>query len=119
MSVSRRALFRLAFDEESQAESSPRQEPPPPAIGRIAWQDARHARPALLDGPQVAKVLTFSCLNAGADFCATCVERCPEPGAIAVQGRVVVVDPLRCTGCGECVAVCPAPGGAIVMARAS
>lgn len=72
-----------------------------------------------LDAPvvnaRVAVVSTFACLNAKADFCATCVERCPEPGALRVEGRRVRVDPEWCTGCGECVARCPAPGGAILL----
>jgi Pyruvate/2-oxoacid:ferredoxin oxidoreductase delta subunit len=63
----------------------------------------------------VAAVSTFACLNSKADFCATCVERCPEPGALRVEARRIVVDAERCTGCGECVARCPAPGGAILL----
>lgn len=63
----------------------------------------------------VAVLSTFACLNAGADFCATCVERCPEPGAIRLDGRRVVIDASVCNGCGVCVPLCPAPGGAILL----
>ncbi len=75
----------------------------------------RRAAALELAGPKVAVISTFGCLNAGADFCATCVERCPEPGAIRLDGRRVVVDAERCTGCGVCVPLCPAPGGAILL----
>ena len=67
------------------------------------------------EGARVAVIDSAACLNAHADFCATCVERCPVPGAIALEGRRVVVDPERCTGCGECAARCPAPGFAILL----
>lgn len=83
--------------------------------GRVAWLDRAPAAPEASEGPRVAVVLPFSCLNAGADFCATCVERCPEPGALRLDGRRVAVDPGRCTGCGACVPLCPAPGGAILL----
>ena len=63
----------------------------------------------------VAKVMDFSCLNMTGSFCSTCVERCPEAGAIALDGRTPKVDPAVCTGCGDCVRACPAPGGAILL----
>ncbi len=92
--ISRRALFSFGLSE------------PPVPRGP--------ARPAETR-PMVAVVVTFSCLNAKADFCATCVERCPVPGAVKVEGRRVVVDAAHCTGCGVCVPLCPAPGGAILL----
>lgn len=82
---------------------------------RVMWTDARRALPPPPSGPMLAVVSPFACLNAGADFCATCVERCPTPGAVRVDGRRVVVDPARCDGCGVCVPLCPAPGGAILL----
>jgi ferredoxin-type protein NapG len=57
-----------------------------------------------------------SCLNAvGAGGCTVCVERCPEPGAIAIEAGRVRVDAERCTGCGVCVYACPAPSRALVV----
>lgn len=47
--------------------------------------------------------------TARVDFCAVCVERCPVPGAITMQGSAPVIDDARCDGCGRCVEVCPAP----------
>lgn len=113
--ISRRALFDWIVQEP---EVLPPPESAPPAAAarssRIAWQQARRASAEVV-GARLAVISTFACLNAGADFCATCVERCPEPGAIRLEGRRVVVDAERCNGCGVCVPLCPAPGGAILL----
>jgi putative YpdA family bacillithiol system oxidoreductase len=39
--------------------------------------------------------------------CGTCVAACPEAGAIALRGKLAVVDDALCKGHGECVAACP------------
>ncbi len=39
--------------------------------------------------------------------CGTCVDACPEPGAITMRGKLAVVDDARCRGHGDCVAACP------------
>ena len=65
--------------------------------------------------PMVAKVMPFSCMNNLGGFCSTCVEQCPEPGVIRLDGRVPTIDTENCTGCGDCSERCPAPGGAILM----
>lgn len=45
--------------------------------------------------------------------CGTCVGACPEPGAIALQGKLAVVDTGLCKGHGACVQACPI--GAITL----
>lgn len=45
--------------------------------------------------------------------CGTCVAACPEPGAIALLGKLAVVDNTLCKGHGECASACPV--GAISM----
>jgi thioredoxin reductase len=45
--------------------------------------------------------------------CGTCVAACPESGALAMQGRLAVVNREACVAHGECVAACPV--GAILM----
>lgn len=110
--MSRRALLGWMLPP---TEATPAPVEAPPLRGRVVPQRARLREAPAVAGPRVAVVSTFACLNAGADFCATCVERCPEPGAIRVEGRRVVVDPAVCNGCGVCVPLCPAPGGAILL----
>lgn len=39
--------------------------------------------------------------------CGTCVAACPEEGAIALRGKLAVVDDALCKGHGECVGACP------------
>ncbi|MBI3567522.1 MAG: NAD(P)-binding domain-containing protein [Gemmatimonadetes bacterium] len=39
--------------------------------------------------------------------CGTCVDACPEPGAITLRGKLAVVDDALCKGHGECVRGCP------------
>ena len=46
--------------------------------------------------------------------CGTCVAACPEVGAIALDGRLAVVDTANCVGHGDCAAACPV--NAIVVA---
>lgn len=45
--------------------------------------------------------------------CGTCVAACPEPGAIALQGKLAVVNQSLCVGHSECAAACPV--GAILL----
>lgn len=48
-------------------------------------------------------------------FCATCVERCPVPGALVrVEGRPAVT--AACDGCGLCLQVCPSPFAPVELA---
>jgi Pyruvate/2-oxoacid:ferredoxin oxidoreductase delta subunit len=71
-----------------------------------------------LESPGRVVIDRRACLNTGADFCATCVERCPVPGAIRLDGRHPAVL-AACTGCGVCVPLCPAPGGAMMLSGGS
>ena len=50
--------------------------------------------------------------------CGTCVDACPEPGAITMQGKLAVVDDARCQGHGECVAACPVGAVAVTTGAA-
>lgn len=45
--------------------------------------------------------------------CGTCAAACPEPNALAVKGKLAVVDRAHCVGHGECVSACPV--GAILL----
>jgi putative YpdA family bacillithiol system oxidoreductase len=45
--------------------------------------------------------------------CGTCVAACPEPGAIALQGKLAVVEQTLCVGHGQCASACPV--GAILL----
>ena len=56
-----------------------------------------------------AIVRTDACVGCGA-----CVDVCPEPGAIRLEGKMAIVDLERCKGHGECARACPV--GGIVLA---
>jgi thioredoxin reductase/Pyruvate/2-oxoacid:ferredoxin oxidoreductase delta subunit len=45
--------------------------------------------------------------------CSTCVDACPEEGALHLESKLAVVDLARCVGHGDCAAACPV--GAIVV----
>ena len=62
------------------------------------------------DAPLRALVRSDQCVGCGA-----CVAACPEEGALALRGKLAVVDPAKCVGHGECANACPV--GAITMAR--
>ncbi len=90
----------------------------PAGAGLIAWQDGRRGgegRALEPDPNTIAHVDGRACLaHLGMD-CVTCVERCPEAGAIRLNRQRPVVDRAICTGCALCAAVCPAPTPAIRM----
>ncbi|MBK1791808.1 4Fe-4S dicluster domain-containing protein [Persicirhabdus sediminis] len=68
-------------------------------------------------GAQCAIINTAKCLAWQGSFCSTCVEHCPEPGAIArTYGKPTIVAD-HCTGCGQCIDRCPAPQNAIQLAN--
>lgn len=108
MSLSRRALFFGRW-------SAPERPSVAPGGGVVHWLEPRARKEPEHALPMVARLLPFNCLNQLGGFCSTCVERCPEPGAVRLDGRRPVVDADRCTGCGVCAERCPAPGGALVM----
>jgi thioredoxin reductase/Pyruvate/2-oxoacid:ferredoxin oxidoreductase delta subunit len=66
--------------------------------------------PAGADSALHALVRSDQCVGCGA-----CVAACPESGALAMRGKLAVVDPARCVGHGECSTACPV--GAITMTR--
>lgn len=65
------------------------------------------------DEPKIAQIDPDLCLAHQRSFCTTCVERCPEPGALTLQDHLPHIQPDLCTGCAECQRLCPAPINAI------
>jgi putative YpdA family bacillithiol system oxidoreductase len=63
---------------------------------------AKPTTPGHAGGPLHAIVRADACAG-----CGTCVDACPEPGAIALVNKVAQVDKSRCKGHAECVAACP------------
>jgi ferredoxin-type protein NapG len=62
-----------------------------------------------------ARIESFSCLAWQGSFCTVCLEQCPVPDAIVLEGgKPRIVEPV-CTGCGVCQYVCPAPENAILL----
>jgi Na+-translocating ferredoxin:NAD+ oxidoreductase RNF subunit RnfB len=105
--------------------------PPPNAapLTRRAWLEAcfrplqaatsvarSEAKPSGTAKPaQVAVIAGRQCLAYQNNFCTTCSERCPVPGAIVIEKGFPRVVPQVCTGCEICHQVCPAPENAILM----
>lgn len=65
--------------------------------------------------PGLALIQPGHCLTYQQQVCTSCLERCPEPGAIKLDGLHPRVIPDACTGCGTCHEICPAPVNAIIM----
>jgi len=63
----------------------------------------------------MANLLTCNCIAWQGSFCSVCAERCPEPGALTMEGGRPVIHDDVCTGCGVCHHVCPAPTNAIAI----
>ncbi len=99
MNVSRRQLFRFWDMVEPEPEGA-------------VWQGESKRAPKTGAGMK-ARILHYSCL--ASTGCATCVERCPEPGAMTMSAGLPSVVADACTGCGICADMCPAPGKAIVL----
>ncbi|MCA9532928.1 MAG: 4Fe-4S binding protein [Myxococcales bacterium] len=89
---------------------SPTVEEPPPPPWASAHPRVRRALPQLELRAQLDR---FACLASSSQVCTVCVERCPEPGAITLDGFLPIIDEARCTGCGACEPACPAPTTAI------
>lgn len=60
-----------------------------------------------------AEIHEPNCLAHRGEFCTTCSERCPMPGAIKVRDGKPTIRTAACTGCGVCHHVCPAPINAV------
>jgi len=116
--VSRRGFFALLRGRPVDVSAPAREpeptadldgEPPPP------WEARQRARRAVDSVPRLARVLAFECIAGSAGLCATCIERCPVPGALVTSGGPPRIDATLCDGCGACEEACPAPRKAIVM----
>jgi len=66
------------------------------------------------DGPLHAIVRADRCVG-----CGTCVDACPEEGAIRLVNKIATVDLARCVGHGLCAAACPVGGIAVTSGTAS
>lgn len=91
------------------AEACPRCGVPLQLYDLVSAPVASETAPAS-DAPPRALIRADMCVGCGA-----CVSACPEPGALAMQGKLAVVNPERCQGHGECIPACPL--GAISVAR--
>lgn len=76
----------------------------------VADAGAGTAAPA---GPVHAIVRADVCVG-----CGTCVDACPEPGALRLIHKLAVVDLEKCTGHGNCAAACPVGGIALTSGAA-
>jgi len=68
----------------------------------IAEEDPRGAEG---DGRLHAVVRADVCVG-----CGTCVDACPEAGAIRLEGKRAIIDTGTCVGRGRCVEACPVGG---------
>ena len=112
MSTTRRGLFSSLIRPRGRVV---RQSAPPPPATSVFWLLDGLADAPVSDPKTVAELLPWNCLGSLGSFCSTCVERCPEPGAIELSDATPVVPVDLCTGCGECTFSCPAPAPALQM----
>lgn len=90
-----------------------------PASSSVFWLLDELIGQPVADVATVAQLSAWNCLGHLGTICRTCVERCPEPGAIEIHEAVPTVDPDLCTGCGQCAYACPAPAPALRMIERS
>jgi ferredoxin-type protein NapG len=83
-----------------------------PCIRACKPRALRPEAPAALG---TASVSVLDCLNRLGSTCSVCIEQCPVPGAMELEGGVPRVRAPLCTGCGLCQHVCPAPQNAILL----
>ena len=116
--VGRRAFLRGRFRPALGGElGRPSRDPRGVAMPDAKGLEAPRSSPSSQSGrgpslPQmrfVARVVNSQCLGSARQICGTCVERCPRPGALRMEGLFPIVDANQCDGCGECERLCPAP----------
>ena len=113
--LDRRGLFTQLFRQAPQGEVDRKAAVSAPAAAEPAAAMAPVGECAESAPLPVARLQPAACLAYRGTVCSVCVERCPVPGAIAVQsGRPSIVRDV-CTGCGDCVARCPAPVNALSL----
>lgn len=84
------------------ASHCPACEAPLQAFDLVTAPLAKVEASAASDGPLHAVVRADACAG-----CGTCVDACPEPGAIRLVDKVARVDTALCKGHAKCVAACP------------
>ncbi len=77
-----------------------------PQVYEVVAAPASKAPAAAEEGARLHAVVRADvCVGCGA-----CVSVCPEPGAIALSGKLAIVDTELCKAHGECVTACPVNG---------
>lgn len=94
------------------SESCPSCRAPLQAFEIVSAPLARADAPAA-DGPLHAIVRADVCVG-----CGTCVDACPEPGAIRIENKLAIVNLDLCKGHGSCATACPVNGILVTSGRA-
>ena len=117
--LSRRGFLRGHFRADPEVEAPvvhtesveplPGGDPGPEALPMPWERGPRPTGPQRPARPGGFVIAADKCLAHRGQACSVCRERCPVPGAIAVErGQPRIVADI-CDGCGVCVATCPAP----------
>ncbi len=107
--LTRRDWLRSLIRPKPSAPAAPALDQTPRNPNPSATPSSSSNPDAVGDRTTVAIIAGRFCLAYQGNFCTTCSDNCPEPGAILIEQGLPRIIAEACTGCRKCHEVCPAP----------